>query len=281
MTNVVFLCQYLYIVAVFYCAIIQYMIVYVEIVLLDNFIMTMLICLLVFSLGRYRIRWIEIVLVCILGSVISLLYPFLPFNGILLLGYRVVVGIVLGLILMYRQSRKMLGIVCFLVCTVGMGGIVFALRYFVYGEYSSSVVTPSLVWIIVGCGFVVYWIGKSVFLRYHKMRDSWIFESRALVYVGNKELELNGFVDSGNKLYFGGQPVALLPKSKINFDSNSNKYMSINTVAGDTKIPIIFAKKIVLYTRTSINILYNVPIGLTDSKFDGFDILLPPAALAT
>lgn len=262
--------------------------VYIEFVIVDNVVMNVLICLLSCKLMRYQVKYLDISIVSVVGTIVAVLYPYLQFSNFGFLAFRVTVGVVLGTILVFRQTKRILGICVFFLITFALGGAMFAFGFFVHGNASIALKSPTApvpVGAVVGIGIGLYFALLKIILKLNKSRDFAPFEQIVHVELNGHKFKLNGFVDSGNRLYHKGRPVALLSKEVFRKDLAQmgvlpSERLIVFSLGGNTSIPIVIAQKIVLYYGTSPNILYNVPIGLTENKFDGFDILLPPVALS-
>jgi hypothetical protein len=281
--------------------------VYIEIVILDNLVMTMLICLVTNRLMRCKTNWYKVAIVSIVGTIVSVVYPLINIHNLAMVWLKVGFGVGLGCVLVWGKPRKLLGITIFFVVTFVFGGAMFGIGYLVYGDVALALkvgAAPMPIWIVVLMGLAVYTVYCKVIDILNRRGDVELFEKRAILYIGNSVLELSGYVDSGNKLYYKGMPVALLPKpllqdrgcadcmsstlthndsivvGSVNGGIVAQGSIEISTIAGKVNIPIVYSRKIELYSGTTKNILYNIPIGCVDSKFDGFDILLPPYAMS-
>lgn len=86
----------------------------------------------------------------------------------------------------------------------------------------------------------------------------------------NRHLELNGFIDSGNKLKdpITGKYIVLINKKRLKgiYNIRSPMYVPINTVQGKSILECIGIKNIIIDDKTYNNYL----LGLSDT-FNGFD----------
>lgn len=258
------------------------MTVYIEQVIFDNMVMTGLICLLTCKVVKVKAR-ISILIVSAIGTAVSVSYPFWTFLPAINIGFKFGLGIVLGTILMFGKKRKRLGVVVFFGITFLFGGVMFGLNYLIYGSVEMALKMPvASIGVGVYCivGVVLYFVCCKLFAKLSKVFAKARFENMAVVDVYGKSIRLNGFVDSGNKAVYKGQHMALIGKDKLQKRISMQvgkdcDFVDISTVSGQSKIPVVMMSKIELYNGTSKNILYNIPLGLTDNDFVGFDILLP------
>jgi len=146
------------------------------------------------------------------------------------------------------------------------------------------IILGAIIIILILVNIIIY---KFLFKR-NRLKDFATFRSKVDVEIGDDVYTLEGYVDSGNRIYHKGLPVALVSRQsldrvmdKSNCDKKSlcisdEKKIKITTISGQISVPIVYAKKIKLYNGTSMNILYNTPVGITEYKFEDFDMLLPP-----
>lgn len=86
------------------------------------------------------------------------------------------------------------------------------------------------------------------------------------IYVKEKSVQLSGFYDSGNKVYFSGQPVSVIPLTsaiKLIDESSIKDSVKIHTVAGSKKLKVFTADKIEIRKGEKINTVKDVKIGIS------------------
>ncbi|MCD7729340.1 MAG: sigma-E processing peptidase SpoIIGA [Clostridia bacterium] len=95
---------------------------------------------------------------------------------------------------------------------------------------------------------------------------------RCIIYKGDKSVSINGFVDSGNKVYSGGVPVSVIPPSaaqKLTDAQALSASVTINTVTGSQKIKIFTADKIEIYLGQEQHTIKSVKIGISPREIEG------------
>ncbi len=94
---------------------------------------------------------------------------------------------------------------------------------------------------------------------------------RCVLYVGGKSVEGQGFFDSGNRVYCGGQPVSVIPLSAacalVDVDSLSES-VKVHTVAGSRRIKIFTADKLEIYNGKNLHTIKCVKIGISPRGAD-------------
>ena len=86
------------------------------------------------------------------------------------------------------------------------------------------------------------------------------------MYHGGNKVSLNGFFDSGNKVYYLGQPVCVIPRSvakKIIDDERIESTVKIHTVAESKKLKVFTADKLEIRKGEKVTIFKGVKIAVT------------------
>lgn len=90
------------------------------------------------------------------------------------------------------------------------------------------------------------------------------------IVLNGKQVELKGFFDSGNKVYSGGAPVSVIPKSaaqKLIDETGIKDGVVIHTVAG-SQIMKIFTADRIEFEGGKNNIIKKVKIGISPQNID-------------
>jgi len=270
------------------------MIVYIESVILDNMLMTATICFLTFKILRQKVDYWSILIVSSIGTTFAIMLPLINIPNVLLLFVKLFIGIVLGYILGFSLKKKLLCVFLFFVSTFLLGGVVFGLTYLQTGDISSALnkpLSPIPLWALILIVFFVSFVFLRLIGIIHKKRDIDTFERQAEVFVGDRSIKLNGFVDTGNRLYYFDKPLSIinydkikdiLDKTTINAITSGSeqkgvKYIEVDTLNGRNKLVVIKSPKIVLYDDKTTNIFYEMMIAITSKNISEYDMILPPA----
>lgn len=86
------------------------------------------------------------------------------------------------------------------------------------------------------------------------------------VYKGEKKVTLSGFFDSGNKVYYAGQPVCVIPLAyaqKIIDETRIETFVKIHTVAESKKLKVFTADRLEIRKGEKVRVLTGVKIAVT------------------
>ena len=136
--------------------------------------------------------------------------------------------------------------------------------------------------------FILTQITSKLVTDLLKSRDIAPFVRRCEIICNNKKYKINGYIDSGNRLFDGasGLPIIVLSKkagdtlTQMNILKNYVKSLSISTVTGQSNIKIYVIDKLVIYNGITKNIYSNVLVGKGNVNFEkegGYDLLLSPS----
>lgn len=248
--------------------------IYIEPLLLTNFVIDFCIMLVISKLVFSQISLKRIIFSASFGSVATLIYPFCS-NYILINVLKILTAIIMIQIL-HPNSRKQL-----FLSTITM----FCLSYVIggailsnFGSFTNNGYTikgPLNIWIIFSIviisTFIIYKIIN--WLKSKIITNSNIYTAK-LKFNGNS-ICIKSFIDSGNALYDNNQPVNLInfdtfsKLTNINleqylnnqFSLNDAHYISANTIAGSKKI-LVFTIDELTINKQQPKIFKNVKLGL-------------------
>jgi hypothetical protein len=89
------------------------------------------------------------------------------------------------------------------------------------------------------------------------------------IFVGKKHQSINGFFDSGNNVYYLGQPVSVVPNrvaSKLINVSCIKNFTNVHTVSGSSKMPIFTADKIEISDGERNETFYKIKLGISPNE---------------
>ena len=259
------------------------MTVYIEYVIINNFIIDYLLLRFTFLLTGKRVKNIRIIILSIVGAVSALLFPLIKLNNVYLTVIKVLLGTLL-IILSARYSSKkefIANLSVFYFLTFLFGGSVFAL-YFITGiSYSNELIIAVC---FVPTLFISYFI-KSVigFLYKRKNVESVIYDFEFTLF--NEKFFGRGFLDTGNSLYYKDNPVIICQKNFIKKVLNKNdfykrlKRISVNTATTNGEKFCIDLEEFKIFIGDKPNIYNNVTLTIAEVKIIGADAILHPALL--
>lgn len=246
------------------------MVIYVEYVIFDNFLLDFFIGLLVCNLLHLKAR--RAFLSATLGTALALIYPCIGRN--LLAIYKILTLLTCCLPFMRKNMSSIFkSIFVFAVVSFIFSGIISLALNTVdeYGYYSSG----GAVGVIAGGAL----IGYVVIYKFANMLMSRISKEKFVkltVCIGDKQMNAMGFVDSGNiATASNGKGIVFLDKSlSRKIDSETVDYVFINTVGTGKIFNVIKIDKLMIYFEGKEHIYMNVNAIKTNQTYQGFQILL-------
>lgn len=260
------------------------MTVYIEYVLIDNFIIDYCLFRATFFITRTQTKRVRIVLCSLLGAAIALLYPLISVNNAVMTILKVLCGLFLVLLCGDFSSVKRYAVNCavFFALTFLTGGVINGVMN-IMGVKTSGEVFISLVF--VPAALVI----KAVVTGYRKvfMRRSIISNSvRTELAVNGKTVTVSGFIDTGNCVYDGDSPVIICGATtmrkvlKKTADVRAVKLVNVSTVVGKGKRPAVKLDCVKIYYDGQVHINNNATLCVA-SAWNGvyYDVILHPALL--
>lgn len=281
------------------CGTIRDMEVYIEYVIIDNWVFTYCICALSHRLTRTRGRFWRDGLAAVIGTVVAVFYPFLE-NAYLTLTVKLVLCAGMTLIC-YPPRRFLRGTAGILAATCLFGGVMFGAGFMRYGNVQMALSLPVAdfpLGLVVGVGIAVYFPIRRLVVKYHKRADCADSTAQLSVEYNGVTVSCTAFLDSGNRIYDSrsGLPVIVLGMRvgvKLLSDEQLTRlamgkpirgghFESYRVVGGRGKLFLVKPNRITLYRTDKANTIDNAMVGLSLTRFtdaEEYDALLNPALL--
>ena len=285
-----------------------FVIVYIEFVIIDNLVITALICMLSARAVGYRVRKIRVWSASVGSTIVAIILPLIDMPLAVHILVRVVLAvIIIGIMTIPKGLRLAVKFgTLFLGVTFLFGGALTAIGYLVTGDIYLALTSPFVdipLGIIIGVAVILYWICRKVFLSVKRSKIVDGFAIDAHISILGKTYKVRGLIDSGNGLYDDktGLPIIILGLKSVlkTLDSatlikvlsgegdgicRGARYIEIKTVTGKDKILIVPCQKFVLYPSKRVNTMYErvyeVMVGLKAGALNsGYDALLHPCML--
>ncbi|MBR2336815.1 MAG: sigma-E processing peptidase SpoIIGA [Clostridia bacterium] len=271
------------------------MTVYVEYVFLDNLIIDcMLISLARKSLRIQTKRW-GVIASALFGATVATVMPLFRLRATV--GAIVKIPIGMAIVLLsgkFKSAGEYFKCFClFLLFTFLFGGGATAVFWslglsFDPLNYSHGGEIP--LFIILATASAIYLLCKRAVINFYRKKRAADFTFKCAVQIGGKAFVKTAFLDSGNGLtYKKTVPVAVCTQKfvgELEREGVLNKVykdlIKINTVSGETVIPVYRAEKFLIYNSGKMNILDNVMIGVPKRDMllsEDFDLLIGPIAM--
>ena len=201
----------------------------------------------------------------ILGSLfggLTIVLLFIKINSLTATIFKIILGLFMVIITFgYRNLKYTLNNFYYLIVnSIIIGGGLYLIKDYGYYNY-----------IVLIMGFIVL---MFIYLKqFKKYKENYSNYAKVDIYINNKQYKLNGYLDTGNKLYdqYKHRPVILISK-KIPFKEEELIYVACSTVNNVSLIKCLKPDKIVINNKVYNNYL----IGFSPNKFriDGVDCIL-------
>ena len=248
--------------------------VYIEQILLTNFIIDFCILAVVSKLILCQSNYRHIFLSALFGSFASLLLPYC-FNLILVNTLKILTSIIMLQLLHINKQQLLLASFTMLVLSYIIGGAILsnlatptANGYAITGINLIYVFIVTFIFTFVACKLIV-WLKSQI------TNNTNIYDITLIC--NNNRITIKGFIDSGNGLFDHGQPVNIINFDTFqkltnltlnqyltkNFDNLVNPhFIEANTVAGKRKI-LIFSIEQLHIGKSNPKTYHNVSIGVS------------------
>lgn len=246
------------------------MVVYVEYVIFDNFLLDLFIALLVCHLLHLKSR--RAIFSASLGTLLALCYPTVQKDFVAVFKVLTLLTCCLPFIgkniIVFIKSLLFYAVIAF----IFNGLITFGLNISGEGVYYS---TGGMVGIISGVSIV----GYLLILKFANLLIARISKEKYVkltVCVGDKQMKAVGFVDTGNvATASNGKGIVFLDKSlSKKITSDTVDYVFVNTVGASQIFDVIKIDKLLIYSEGKEHIYINVNAIKTNQTYQGFQILL-------
>lgn len=209
-----------------------------------------------------------------LGACFAVVFPLFNIGA----AWSIVIKIISGLIIClisgkfkgFKAYFKLTAF--FLAFTFILGGAlvaVFTLAGWDYSEGNGYLISSVPIGIPLFCGLWLIIAARKISARLKKCDRATV---KVKIFLGEKFCELNGFYDSGNKVYSFSRPVSVIPLNsalEIIDESGIKDTVKIHTVAGSKKIKIFTADKVEIHEGENIKTINKAIFGISPYAADG------------
>lgn len=246
--------------------------VYAEYALLENFCMDFTLLVAAKVAAKNPAKYWRIAVAAVLGACFAVVYPLFKIGG----SAATVLGIVIKLIAgagmcavagRFQSVKGYLKFTAlFSAATFVIGGLlvaVFSLAGVSYQEGGGFILSAVPVGIPLFCTLALVLIIRKVRAKFVSGRT---IEAECKIYCGSSVAACRAFYDSGNKVYYHGAPVSIIPASvakKLNKTDGIKNFVEIHTVAGRSRVAVFTAEKIVIDDGKSKIERRNVTLGIS------------------
>lgn len=247
--------------------------VFIELALIENFCMDFVLLVGAKYISKNPCGYRRICLGSAIGAAFAVVFPLISFGKAL----SVIVKLLSGLFICLVSGRfkslksfiKFAG--WFLVLTALLGGILvglFALTGWEYREGEGFLLSSVPIGIPLFCALMLILGARRLAKKLQKGEKNAVI---CRIYAGQAHVELQGFFDSGNKVYSKGVPVSVIPKvsaEKLIDESRINEGVIIHTVAGSRTIKVFTADRMEIEIGDKPKIIDKVKIGISPQNIN-------------
>lgn len=265
------------------------MIVYIEDTIIENFLVTYLIEMIVYSFTKQKKSKIRIVISCLLASLIALLYPLLKLQTWLLFLLKMLIGFIISIIAYKGKDLKnqLFFYVMFLITTSIYGGINLFIYFAIYGNFESSKKLPTVL-IVASLLFITYFLKQCQKKLYAKKNiNNFMYDIE--IQNNNEIIKTVAYLDTGNILQdtVSQNPVILVNYKmfeKINknfklhnlltkkFDGlKDGHYILVKTATSNSQILAFSVDELKIHIGENVKSFHNPTFALSKVKITGFD----------
>ena len=253
--------------------------VYVDLILILNFIIDFLILITISIILRRNAKLKRILLSTLVGT-LSILVLFFNMNNFVLFIFKLALSILLVLIAFGYKDIKYFfnNILYFYTTSILLGGFLYYLNIQIgYKKIGLTFINNNIklnfLVVVIFSPFILY-----IYIR--QIKELKLFYSnrkKVNVYLDDMIIELNGYVDTGNTLIepYSGKYVIIAHNKKIDDYSKVNNYILVpyKTLNYEGIIKCIVPKCVYI---DGVGLKYDVVVGISESKIkmDGIDCLL-------
>ncbi len=260
------------------------MIVYIEYVLIDNFVIDYMLLSATLKTLTLPISKLRLCVCSAVGAIISIAVTFLPFNNLISGIIKLLFGLALASFSTKTITAKKLYAVylVFLTYTFLLGGAVIAIFTLLNIDYSSEI---SIALMIIPCYIIVKCV-KEVINYIYRRKDVVNFTFPVEINICEIRLSATAFLDTGNCAYAENLPVIFCDKqTSSKLISNLSvakkiKKTTFITVNGEKELPYLVLEEIKVLFNGEENTIKNVALALTNKSFGvNYQVLFHPALM--
>jgi len=276
------------------------MVVYIEIVLLENLLIDGLLLWLVLQCLKVKTNWWGLLLATVFGAGFALASPSIKVDGFFAFAIKILVAVIMCIMLCLNFRKLWLKTLLFVLFTFAFGGILLAIFSFmgvstvtglIFG-YNSQIPLGAIL-----AGVILFAILMVRLLkRLYKRKQLVQFYYNIELTVNHKKVALQGFLDTGNTLNnINNKPIVVVGSGQLNKWFNAEEQLAlimgkygvvglknphsieVQSVAGKEKM-LVFDVEECLFEHKQKSVA--VGICLNDRFFrSGFEAILSPQLL--
>lgn len=246
--------------------------VYVELALLENFCMDFTLLCGAKAATKNGATYLKVAAGGVVGACAAALIPLVPVGRVGAVALKLLSGLVICLVAgkFSRFKSYFKFTAAFFVLTALAGGAliaVFSLSGLGYEEGIGYILSS------VPIGIPLFFVTVMV-IAVKRLSQKFAARSKARVkcriFAGERQVEIAGFYDSGNRVFYRGAPVSVIPEEKfLNLAlPRIKEAVKIHTVAGSRDMPVFTADRVEIDDGKRVKTYYGLKIGVSPQKID-------------
>lgn len=247
--------------------------VYVEFAVLENFCMDYTLLYSAKLAVKNGAGWGRVAVAAAIGAAFAVLFPLFGLNAI----WSVVVKIASGAAICavagkFKSVKGFLKFTAaFLIFSAFLAGAligIFTLTGTEYSEGAGYILSSVPVGIPLFGALLLVLGAKRIAKKFSKGNKT---EFDCRITLGENSVSLKGFFDSGNRVFYRGVPVTVIPQSaaeKLIDISRINESVNIHTVAGSKKIAVFTADRLEVENCGKTQVYKGVKMGVSPAKIN-------------
>lgn len=244
------------------------MVVYIEYAVAENFIIDVALLFISLKVVRQRIKIPLLLLAGGVGTAGAIIIPLLPISSPALIAVKILLGFLMCVIA--SPKKPILVCAAFFGCSFALGGGILALLSLSFavsenGTYRIfSLPAGAVMAAVFGGGTAILFGVKRLYARGKILRGT----VECTLSNGKLSVKTRAIEDSGNNLYFKGEPVSIVSPSVAaglicDLSRRTPSYStSVKTVTGETSIKIIKIESLKIYRGKTERVIAGAYIGI-------------------
>ncbi len=258
------------------------MTVYIEYVLIDNFVIDYLMLKASFTLTASSVSKVRLFLCAFFGALFALFYPLINLHTVLLTVIKICFGLLMVLVAGKFKSKKDFYVtaIVFFVYTFLTGGAIIGIFTLLGLPYSSEISIAVMVLPV----YLVFTGVTKVAKFLYRQKDVNCYLRKIEISAFGKTKQGVGFFDTGNELFDGDNPVIVCNESFAreflggDISKIKLKKINVNTVNGQKQNIAFNIEQIKIYNGENLNIFSNVTLCVSKEKVGrNYDVILHPS----
>ena len=242
--------------------------IYVELALIENFCMDFSLLFIAKAATKNPARYWRLVIASALGACFAVVFPLFDLNGYAAIPVKLVAGFAMCAVAGKFQSFKgyLKFTAMFTAGTFLLGGAliaIFSLAGLDYKEGGGYILSSVPIGIPLFFAIILAIIIRAIRKKVVANKN---ISAYCKIFKGGESVVCTAFYDSGNKVYFDGAPVSIVPDyiaKKLCDVEGIKSSVDIHTVSGKGKIKVFTADKVEIDDGKAVVMRQNVVFGVS------------------